>query len=150
MICNTQLNSSSYCPGCGCNVTVQKQIVALSNLYYNRGLEKAQIRDLSGAITCLQRSLRMYKYNIHARNLLGLVYFETGEVVAALSEWVISKNMQPENNIVKNLVYSGSKQNVKLTMVNGKILYEEQKFSIGFEPADIYKEANRIIRSMEG
>ena len=99
MICNTQLNSSSYCPGCGCNVTVQKQIVALSNLYYNRGLEKAQIRDLSGAITCLQRSLRMYKYNIHARNLLGLVYFETGEVVAALSEWVISKNMQPENNI---------------------------------------------------
>ena len=150
MICNTQLNSSSYCPGCGCNVTVQKQIVALSNLYYNRGLEKAQIRDLSGAITCLQRSLRMYKYNIHARNLLGLVYFETGEVVAALSEWVISKNMQPENNIVKNLVYSGSKQNVKLTMVNGKILYEDQKFSIGFEPADIYKEANRIIRSMEG
>ena len=59
-------------------------------------------------------------------------------------------NMQPENNIVKNLVYSGSKQNVKLTMVNGKILYEDQKFSIGFEPADIYKEANRIIRSMEG
>ena len=149
MICNTQLNSSSYCPGCGCNVTVQKQIVALSNLYYNRGLEKAQIRDLSGAITCLQRSLRMYKYNIHARNLLGLVYFETGEVVAALSEWVISKNMQPENNIVKNLVYSGSKQNVKLTMVNGKILYEDQKFDIGFDPADIYRRANEIIRRMK-
>ena len=149
MICNTQLNSSSYCPGCGCNVTVQKQIVALSNLYYNRGLEKAQIRDLSGAITCLQRSLRMYKYNIHARNLLGLVYFETGEVVAALSEWVISKNMQPENNIVKNLVYSGSKQNVKLTMVNGKVLYEDQKFDIGFDPADIYRRANEIIRRMK-
>lgn len=29
-------------------------------------------------------------------------------------------NMQPENNIVKNLVYSGSKQNVKLTMVMEK------------------------------
>ena len=63
---------------------------------------------------------------------------------------LMQPNMQPENNIEKNLVYSGSKQNVKLTMVNGKILYEEQKFSIGFEPADIYKEANRIIRSMEG
>ena len=59
-------------------------------------------------------------------------------------------NMQPLNNLTKNIVYSGSKQNVKLTMVNGKILYEDQKFSIGFEPADIYKEANRIIRSMEG
>ena len=40
-------------------------------------------------------------------------------------------NMQPENNLVKNLVYSGSKQNVKLTMVNGKVLYEDGTFLIG-------------------
>ena len=58
-------------------------------------------------------------------------------------------NMQPENNIVKNIVYSGSKQNVLLTMVDGKILYENQKFSIGFEPEEIYREANQIIRSMD-
>ena len=32
-------------------------------------------------------------------------------------------NMQPINNITKNLVYSGSKQNVVLTMFNGNILY---------------------------
>lgn len=37
--------------------------------------------------------------NIEARNLLGLVYFEMGETVDALSEWVISKNLQPEKNI---------------------------------------------------
>lgn len=53
------------------------------------------------------------------------------------------------NNIVKNLVYSGSKQNVKLTMVNGKVLYEDQKFDIGFDPADIYRRANEIIRRMK-
>ena len=58
-------------------------------------------------------------------------------------------NMQPENNIVKNIVYSGSKQNVVMTMVNGKILYENQKFSIGFDPEEIYREANQIIRSMD-
>ncbi len=58
-------------------------------------------------------------------------------------------NMQPENNIVKNLVYSGGKQNVKMTMVNGKILYEDGRFDIGIEPEDIYKEANRIIRGMK-
>lgn len=121
MICNTQLNSSSYCPGCGCNVTVQRQIVALSNLYYNRGLEKAQIRDLSGAITCLQRSLRMYKYNIQARNLLGLVYFETGEVVAALSEWVISKNMQPEGNIAADYINRLQKNANRLDTINMSI-----------------------------
>ena len=58
-------------------------------------------------------------------------------------------NMQPENNLVKNLVYSGSKQNVKLTMVNGKVLYENQNFDIGFDPAEIYARANAIIGRMK-
>lgn len=58
-------------------------------------------------------------------------------------------NMQPENNIIKNIVYSGSKQNVKMTMVNGEILYEDQKFNIGVEPADIYAKANEIIGRMK-
>lgn len=58
-------------------------------------------------------------------------------------------NMQPQNNIIKNIVYSGSKQNVKMTMVNGKILYEDQKFHIGFEPEDVYQKANEIIGRMK-
>ncbi len=58
-------------------------------------------------------------------------------------------NMQPENNIIKNLVYSGSKQNVKLTMVNGKVLYEDGKFDIGFAPKEIYRRANEIIGRMK-
>ena len=58
-------------------------------------------------------------------------------------------NMQPENNIVKNLVYSGSKQNVKMTMVNGKVLYEDNRFDIGFDPEEIYTKANAIIRGMK-
>lgn len=57
-------------------------------------------------------------------------------------------NMQPENNIIKNLVYSGSKQNVIMTMVNGKILYENNRFDIGFDPEEIYAKANEIIRRM--
>ena len=79
MICGTPLTAGERCPKCGCRVTAQKKAGALSNLYYNQGLEKAQVRDLSGAITCLRRSLKMNKLNIQARNLLGLVYFETGE-----------------------------------------------------------------------
>lgn len=58
-------------------------------------------------------------------------------------------NMQPENNTVKNIVYSGSKQNVALTMVNGKVLYEAGKFDIGFDPAEIYAKANAIIGRMK-
>lgn len=55
-------------------------------------------------------------------------------------------NMQPLNNITKNLVYSGSKQNIMLTMVNGRILYENGEFLIGAEPEDVYRRANEIIR----
>lgn len=58
-------------------------------------------------------------------------------------------NMQPENNFVKNIVYSGSKQNVMLTMVDGKILYEKQKFDIGADPEEIYRRANEIIGRMQ-
>ena len=57
-------------------------------------------------------------------------------------------NMQPENNIVKNIVYAGSKQNVLMTMIDGKILYQNGQFDIGFEPEEIYAKANEIIRRM--
>ena len=53
-------------------------------------------------------------------------------------------NMQPINNIAKNIVYSGSKMNIKMTMINGKILYENYKFSSDFDVDDIYKKANDI------
>lgn len=57
-------------------------------------------------------------------------------------------NMQPINSITKNIVYSGSKSNVKLTMVNGKILYESGEFFVGEDPEAIYAKANEIINRM--
>ena len=53
-------------------------------------------------------------------------------------------NMQPVNNIPKNIVYSGSKQNIKMTMINGQILYENGKFADFIDEDSIYKEAARI------
>ncbi|WP_026528082.1 tetratricopeptide repeat protein [Butyrivibrio sp. VCD2006] len=96
--CGAELTEREYCPNCGAGVKVYKRIMSLSNRYYNEGLERAEIRDLSGAIESLHQSLKLNKSNIQARNLLGLVYYECGEVVAALSEWVISKNLKPEDN----------------------------------------------------
>ena len=57
-------------------------------------------------------------------------------------------NMQPENNLVKNLVYSGSKENVKMTMVDGKILYEDGMFFVGENPEEIYRRANEITKRL--
>ncbi|MCI6927074.1 amidohydrolase [Butyricicoccus porcorum] len=58
-------------------------------------------------------------------------------------------NMQPLNNISKNIVYSGSKQNVVLTMVAGKILYENGQFDVGEDPASIYAKANEITAQLK-
>ena len=57
-------------------------------------------------------------------------------------------NMQPLNDIANNIVYSGSKQNVKMTMIHGKILYEDGKFDIGMTPDDIYAEAAAIQKRL--
>ena len=56
--------------------------------------------------------------------------------------------MQPLNNISKNVVYSGSKADVKLTMVAGRVLYEDGRFSLGEDPDRIKKEVSRVIERM--
>lgn len=129
MNCGAELNDSAYCPKCGCDVSVQKQAIVLSGLYYNQGLEKAQVRDLSGAIDMLRRSLKFNKLNVPARNLLGLVYFEMGEVVAALSEWVISKNIQPENNIATDYIENLQQDANRLDIINQTI----KKYNIALD-----------------
>ena len=110
-----------YCPSCGYNVLIQKKVDYLSKVFYNQGLEKASIRDLSGAIACLKQSLMYDKRNIRARNLLGLVYFETGEVVSALSEWVISKNLQPTRNLATEYINKLQANPNRLSAINETI-----------------------------
>ena len=53
-------------------------------------------------------------------------------------------NMRPIHNIVKNLVYSGSKDVVKLTMVDGKIVYEDGKFYVNQDVDEIYKKCQYL------
>ena len=77
--------------------TLQK-IQLAANSFYNRGLELAKERDLSGAAGYLKRALELNKYHTDARNLLGLIFYEMGETFDALVQWVISVNLQPEEN----------------------------------------------------
>ena len=102
--CGCRLSEHDFCTGCGVDVSLYKKIMYMSNHFYNDGLDKAAVRDLSGAIVSLRQSLKFNKNNIDARNLLGLVYFEMGEVISALSEWVISKNLRPKKNIADDYI----------------------------------------------
>ena len=112
--CGAQLTEKDFCTNCGADVSNFKKLISFSNYYYNQGLEKAQVRDLSGAVESLKLCLKLNKYHIEARNLLGLVYFETGETVAALSEWVISKNLRPEKNVVDDYIDAVQKSPAQL------------------------------------
>ena len=58
-------------------------------------------------------------------------------------------NMQPLNNILNNIVYSGSKENIKMTMINGKILYRDGKFFTKEKPSTIYKRCQKISKRIE-
>ena len=56
-------------------------------------------------------------------------------------------SMQPENNIVRNIVYSADNSCVKMTMIDGKILYEDGKFTtIDYEQTR--KKCNELLTEL--
>ena len=102
--CGTPLENNGVCSSCGVPARFYKKATNTAYYYYNSGLEKAQIRDLSGAIEDLKIALKYKKDLTDARNLLGLVYYEMGEMVLAISEWVVSLHLQKENNVAEQYV----------------------------------------------
>lgn len=62
---------------------------------------------------------------------------------------LLKPNMQPLNHIEDNLVYSGSVDNVLMTMIHGNILYANGTYHLNTNPIDIYEQANYIIRRIE-
>lgn len=125
MVCpNCQSNISDKrirCDRCGHDLALHKKIFRASNMYYNNGLARAKVRDLSGAIIALKNSLELNKANTNARNLLGLIYFEMGETVAALSEWVISRYFRPEDNDAEGYINDIQENPTRLDGLNQAI-----------------------------
>lgn len=119
--CGCQLSEKDFCTGCGADVALYKKIMHTSNFFYNAGLEKAKVRDLSGAVISLRQSLKFNKDHIEARNLLGLVYYEMGEVVKGLNEWVISKNLRENKNIADDYITMIQENQSRLETINQTI-----------------------------
>ena len=98
-----------------------KEILEKSLAWYNDGLRKAKIRDLSGAIVSLRKSLQYNRENVTARNLLGLIYYGRGEVAEALVEWIISKNLDDTSNRAGYFINKIQKSSVELEVMNQAI-----------------------------
>lgn len=114
-------DKTTLCSFCGQDLSVIHYVRRISNTYYNMGLEKAEVRDLSGAIAMLKKSLQFDKNNTDARNLLGLIYYEMGETVVALSEWVLSKYLKPEDNVADHYIDTVQKNQTELDALNQTI-----------------------------
>lgn len=127
--CGAKLSAKNYCTSCGADVVLYKRIVRLSNVYYNDGLAKAGVRDLSGAIISLKRCLKFNKRHIMARNLLGLVYYEIGETVSALSQWILSCSLKEEKNMASDYITILQANQGKLDGINQTI----HKYNLSLE-----------------
>lgn len=119
--CGAVLKNTDYCSQCGADVKLYRRLLQMSNAYYNEGLEKAKVRDLTGAVVSLRQSLKINKRNTNARNLLGLVYFEMGEVVDALSQWIISRSFQSQKNIADDYIEAVQNNPARLETINTTI-----------------------------
>lgn len=112
------------------------------------GLQKMKEKD--AAAVDGNQVLRMA--TIGSADAMGLTRSRTlsvGQYADMIMLDLNQPNMQPLNDIAKNIVYSGSKQNVKMTMVNGKILYENGCFHIGEKPEDIYAYCNNAVKRLQ-
>ena len=110
----------------------------------------AKVREKDAA--CVSASEILYMATAGGAKAMGLDEcdcLEEGKLADLVMIDMRQPNMQPENHLITNLVYSGCKQNVKMTMVNGRILYEDGRFDIGFDPDEIYQRTNQIIRAMK-
>ena len=109
----------------------------------------AKIKDMNAAALDANEVLKMATVNgALAMGLNDADVLAEGKLADLIMIDLNQPNMQPLNNITKNIVYSGSKQNVKMTMVDGKILYEDGQFYIGTPAEEIYVKANEIINRM--
>lgn len=143
--CGAQIRKTGYCSACCMPIAVIRKAYNTSDYYYNVGYDKAAARDLSGAIESLNMSLRYNKKNIMARNLIGLIYYEMGELVMALSHWVMSINYQTTGNFASHYLKELKQDPTQLDSVDQ--IARKYNMALGYAQSDDYDLAILQLKS---
>ncbi len=117
-------------------------------MYLTAALQKIKYND-AAAVTPIDV---LAMATVNGANLLGLEKCNAiapGKQADIILIDLLKPNMQPVNHLVNNLIYSGSNENVLMTMIAGKILYTNGQYHLTGNPLDIYEQANCIIRRIE-
>lgn len=105
----------------------------------------AKLTEKDPAAVDAKEVLKMATVNgAHAMGLSDADTLSEGKLADLILLDMNKPNMRPVNNPAKNIVYSGSKDNVRLTMIGGRILYEDGQYRIGADPEEIYRRVERI------
>ena len=113
-------------------------------MYLVTALQKLQLSDASACPPEIVLDMAVVK-GAHAMCLKNNDTIKCGNKADMILIDLSQPNMQPQGNIIRNIVYSGSKQNVYMTMINGRILYMNGEFFIGEEKEYIYKTVNKLF-----
>ncbi len=106
----------------------------------------AKLHDMDAAAVVPARVLEMATVNgARCMGLSDCDILAEGKKADIIMIDMHQPNMQPINNIADNIVYSGSRANVKMTMCDGRILFEDGKYMTVDDPEKIYAKANAIM-----
>ena len=106
----------------------------------------AKLRENDAAVVDALDVLNMATVgSAHAMRLDNADVLAAGKSADIIMIDLNQPNMQPLNNIAKNIVYSGSKSNIKMTMIAGRILYMDGRFDDSYDVERIYVRAQEII-----
>lgn len=114
--CGMQGESTGNCLQCQESLQWVGICYYQSQKYYKKGYEEAEKRQLTQAIPYLQKAVSLNKYNREAKNLLGLIHFELGQVGEALKMWILSIAVCKEDNIANDYMETVRKHPKKLEM----------------------------------
>ncbi len=116
-------------------------------MFLTAGLAKLKERDAS-ALDANEVLCMAAAGGARAMGLNDCDCLDAGKYADLIMIDLTRPEMQPICNLSKNIVYSGSKADVKMTMVAGKILYEDGRFNIGEDPEIIIHEVNKVNKEI--
>lgn len=110
----------------------------------------AKLKEKDAAAVPAGQVLRMATVNgARAMGLRDCETLTTGQKADLVMISLEHPNMRPYADPRKNLVYSAGRQNVLLTMIDGKILYENGMFHKDTRSEEICEQAEKILREMK-
>ena len=104
----------------------RERLQRTSNAFYISAIRFASDRDYTHAVEYLRRAVRYDKFHIRARNLLGLLMFQQGEIAEAIKEWRLSLFMRADRNRASYYLSELGKEKQLITnMGQSLILFNE-------------------------